>query len=126
MDNDVDGGGLSVVFCTTTGSSNVSPKFRKRGAVGRTVSGRAAVMIDSPVPNRSTSSTATASTRYLVRLSGRSTSTAALPFASVVTDGSKTASGSKSVRSVIGVPNGAFVRDQRLAPPERAPPSALS
>ena len=41
----------SVWFWTTTGSSNESPKFRKRGADGRTISGRRAVMLASAVPN---------------------------------------------------------------------------
>ena len=53
----------SVWFCTTTGSSKRSPKFRKRGADGRTMSGRRATSVASPEPKRRAPSTATAITR---------------------------------------------------------------
>ena len=43
--------GASVWFCTTTGSSNVSPKLRNRGGDGRTISGSRAVIALSPLPN---------------------------------------------------------------------------
>ena len=42
--------GASVWFCSTTGSLKVSPKFRKRGGDGRTISGRRAVTALSPLP----------------------------------------------------------------------------
>ena len=43
--------GASVWFWTTTGSWNVSPKFRNRGGLGRTISGKRAVTALSPLPN---------------------------------------------------------------------------
>ena len=43
--------GWSVWFCSTTGNSKRSPKLRKRGADGRTMSGRRAVMLLSAEPN---------------------------------------------------------------------------
>ena len=52
--------GASVWFCTTTGSSNVSPKFRNRGGRGRTISGSRAVIALSPLPNCLSPATATA------------------------------------------------------------------
>jgi hypothetical protein len=55
--------GASVWFCTTTGSSNRSPKLRKRGGDGRTISGRRAVMVDSPEPKAFPRVAATAITR---------------------------------------------------------------
>ena len=54
---------VSVWFWSTTGSSNRSPKFRKRGGEGRTISGRRAVIVDSPLPNSFPPATATAITR---------------------------------------------------------------
>ncbi len=54
---------VSVWFWTTTGSSKRSPKFRKRGGEGRTISGRRAVIVDSPLPNSLPPATATAITR---------------------------------------------------------------
>jgi hypothetical protein len=53
----------SVWFCTTTGSSKRSPKFRKRGGDGRTISGRRATSDASPDPNWRAPETATAITR---------------------------------------------------------------
>ena len=41
----------SVWFWRTTGISNLSPKLRKRGGEGRTMSGMRAVMLASPEPN---------------------------------------------------------------------------
>jgi hypothetical protein len=41
----------------------MSPKFKKRGADGRTISGRRAVMFDSAEPKWSASATATTITR---------------------------------------------------------------
>jgi hypothetical protein len=41
----------SVWFCTSTGSSILSPKFMNRGADGRTISGSRAVIAASPWPN---------------------------------------------------------------------------
>ena len=55
--------GSSVWFCTTTGSSNRSPKLRKRGADGRTIRGSRAVTEDSPLPNCLPPATATTITR---------------------------------------------------------------
>ena len=55
--------GLSVWFCSTTGSSKRSPKLRKRGGLGRTMSGSRAVTVDSPEPNCRSACTATAITR---------------------------------------------------------------
>jgi hypothetical protein len=55
--------GWSVWFCTRTGRSKRSPKLAKRGADGRTVSGRRAVIVDSPEPKRPAPETATAITR---------------------------------------------------------------
>ncbi|MBK9963285.1 MAG: hypothetical protein IPP06_18755 [Saprospiraceae bacterium] len=43
--------GASVWFCTTTGSSNLSPKLRNRGGDGRTITGSRAVSALSPLPN---------------------------------------------------------------------------
>ncbi len=53
----------SVWFCTTTGSSKRSPKFRKRGADGRTMSGSRAVSVASPDPKLRGPEAATAMTR---------------------------------------------------------------
>ncbi len=53
----------SVWFCTTTGSSKRSPKLRKRGGDGRTISGRRAVIVASAEPNWRTPAAATAITR---------------------------------------------------------------
>ena len=53
----------SVWFCSTTGSSKRSPKLRKRGGDGRTISGRRAVMLDSPAPNCFSPATAATMTR---------------------------------------------------------------
>ncbi len=50
--------GASVWFCSTTGSSNRSPKLRKRGAEGRTISGSRAVRLDSPLPKNFSPATA--------------------------------------------------------------------
>ena len=55
--------GLSVWFCTTTGNSSLSPKFKKRGADGRAINGKRAVIADSPAPNCFSPATATAITR---------------------------------------------------------------
>jgi hypothetical protein len=62
--------GASVWFCSTIGSSSWSPKFRNRGALGRTISGRRAVTFDSPIPNCCPPATATTITRYRVSESG--------------------------------------------------------
>jgi hypothetical protein len=53
----------SVWFCTTIGSSNLSPKLRNRGGDGRTISGRRAVTALSPLPNCLSPATAIATTR---------------------------------------------------------------
>ena len=53
----------SVWFCTTTGSWKVSPKLRKRGADGRTISGSRAVIALSPLPNCFSPATAIATSR---------------------------------------------------------------
>ena len=53
----------SVWFWTTTGSSKRSPKFRKRGGDGRTISGRRATSVASPEPKRRAPEAATAITR---------------------------------------------------------------
>ena len=55
--------GASVWFWTTTGNSIRSPKFRKRGGDGRTMSGRRAVSVDSPAPKLRAPAAATAITR---------------------------------------------------------------
>jgi hypothetical protein len=56
--------GSSVWFCSTTGSSMLSPKFRKRGADGRTINGSRAVRLASAEPNcLPPASTATTITR---------------------------------------------------------------
>ncbi len=94
--------GASVWFCTTTGSSNVSPKLRKRGADGRTISGRRAVMVDSRAPNELVPAAATAITRQRVSESGSFSSTLALPLASVFTRGDQCASALRSLRMAIG------------------------
>jgi hypothetical protein len=52
-----------VWFCRTTGSSKRSPKLRKRGAEGRTMRGRRAVIVSSPAPNSLPPATAIAITR---------------------------------------------------------------
>src|SRR5437764_9510265 len=54
---------LSVWFCSTIGNSNRSPKFRKRGADGRAIKGRRAVIVDSPEQHCLPPATATAITR---------------------------------------------------------------
>lgn len=50
----------SVWLCTTTGSSTSSPKLRKRGGEGRTISGSRAVTVDSALPKWRSPCTATA------------------------------------------------------------------
>src|ERR1035437_7206414 len=51
---------LSVWFWITTGRSTLSPKFINRGALGRTINGCFAVIVDSLFPNRLAVSTETA------------------------------------------------------------------
>src|SRR5690606_5187209 len=84
--------------------STWSPKLRNRGGEGRAISGSRAVIVDSPLPNRSAPSIATAITRYRVKLSGNGTSTVTVPSAPVVSDGAYTASASKFARRSIGEP----------------------
>jgi hypothetical protein len=55
--------GASVWFWITTGSSKRSPKLRKRGGDGRTITGRRAVSALSPLPNCLSPATAIATRR---------------------------------------------------------------
>ena len=55
--------GASVWFWTTTGNWNVSPKFKNRGGLGRTISGSRAVIALSPLPNCVVPATASATIR---------------------------------------------------------------
>ena len=73
----------------------------KRSALGLTISGCLAVIVDSVFPNRFTSSADTAVIRYLVRLSGSFTGITARPLAPVRTDGENTASALKFCRTLI-------------------------
>src|SRR5437899_9514990 len=85
------------------GNAKRSPKFKKRGADGRAIKGSRAVIADSPEPNCFPPATATAITRYRVRLSGSFTCTCARPFVSVRTEGAKTARALKFSRRRIGL-----------------------
>src|SRR5262245_9976968 len=93
--------GWSVWFCTTTGNSTLSPKLRNRGALGLAIIGNRAVIADSPAPNCLSTATATAITRYRVRLSGSLTLTLARPLESVGSEAAKKARALKSIRARI-------------------------
>ena len=109
----------------------MSPKFKNRGGLGRTISGSRATSALSPLPNCFSPAVAIATIRYRVRLSGTFTLTVARPDASVFTAGENAASGLKFDRIAIDCPwlpppPFSSSRPESLLPPRpRAPFLAL-
>lgn len=73
----------SVLLLTLAPSDRLSPTVKKRGVIGRMMSGRRARMSASPCPTRVSVVAALLCIRQVVTLSGSGTSTEARPSASV-------------------------------------------